>query len=142
MKSIYTLLVASLFSLVVMAQEGSQGPTDPTQASYAKFDSKLHNFGIIEYAGNGKCEFKFTNTGKEPLIIKNVKTSCGCTTPGYSKDPITPGKTGFVTAKYDTKREGNFQKNLTVIFMDNSQVTLSIKGNVKPNPNKETEKPN
>lgn len=142
MKSIYTLLLASLFSVVAIAQEGSQGPTDPTQASYSNFDSKIHNFGIIEYAGDGKCEFKFTNTGTENLIIKNVKTSCGCTTPGYSKEPIAAGKAGFVTAKYDTKREGNFQKNLTVIFMDNSQVTLSIKGNVKPNPDKETEKAN
>jgi len=134
MKSIYTIVVATLLTMVVFAQEGNKGPTDPTDASFAKFDKKINNFGIVEWDGNGKCTFSFTNTGDEPLIIKNVKTSCGCTTPGYSKDPVQPGEEGFVTAKYDTKREGPFNKTLTVIFMDNSQTNLTIKGNVKARP--------
>jgi len=132
MKSIYSLLLASLFSFVVLAQEGAKGPTDPTTASFANFDHKIHNFGILEYDGDGKCKFSFTNTGKEPLIIKNVKTSCGCTTPSYSKEPVQPGQEGYVTARYDTKRTGTFHKTLTVIFMDDSQIVLTIKGTVKP----------
>jgi hypothetical protein len=134
MKTIYTLIFASLFSFAALAQDGAKGPTDPTQASFSKFDHKIHNFGIVEYAGDGTCKFNFSNTGKEPLIIKNVKTSCGCTTPNYSKEPVQPNGEGFVTAKYDTKRVGGFQKTLTVIFMDDSQVSLTIKGNVKPQP--------
>jgi hypothetical protein len=134
MKSIYTLILATFFAGAVFAQEGAKGPTDPTDASFSKFDHKIHNFGIVEYSGDGTCKFVFTNTGNNPLIIKNVKTSCGCTTPNYSKDPVQPGDEGFVTAKYDTKRVGTFHKTLTVIFMDNSQVTLTIKGNVKPQP--------
>lgn len=134
MKSIYTIVIASLIALAVTAQEGAKGPTDPTDASFAEFDKKVHNFGILEWEGDGKCTFTFTNTGNEPLILKNVKTSCGCTTPGYSKEPIQPGEEGFITAKYDTKREGPFTKSLTVIFMDNSQTNLTIKGTVKPRP--------
>lgn len=125
-------MLAGLFTFVVYAQEGAKSPTDPTDASYAKFDKQIHNFGILDYDGDGKCKFAFTNTGKETLIIKNVKTSCGCTTPSYSKEPVQPNEQGYVTAKYDTKRQGPFHKTLTVIFMDDSQIVLTIKGTVKP----------
>ncbi|MBI3141667.1 MAG: DUF1573 domain-containing protein [Bacteroidetes bacterium] len=130
------LLLASAFA---WAQEGEKSLTDPTEASYSDFDHKIHNFGIVEYAGDGKCTFNFKNTGTTPLVIKNVKTSCGCTTPGYSKEPVQPGGSGFVTAKYDTNREGTFHKTLTVVFMDDSQVVLTIKGTVKPKPATTTE---
>lgn len=132
MKQIYALFLGVIISFASVAQEGKAGKTEPTQASYAAFEKKINNFGIIEYAGDGTCKFKFTNTGDKNLIIKNVRTSCGCTTPGYSKEPVAPGEDGFVTAKYDTKRVGGFHKTLTVIFMDDSQVSLTIKGNVKP----------
>ena len=129
------LLAFCLFAIVPVAQaQENTTPKEPTEASYAKFDHTVHNFGIVEYNGDGTCEFKFTNTGDKTIVIKNVRTSCGCTTPDYSKDPIPPGETGVVKAKYDTKREGQFTKSLTVYFMDDSQKRLTIKGNVKPKP--------
>lgn len=134
MKRLILLSLVSLFALSTYAQEGNGGDAEPTKASFAKFDKKIHNFGILEYNGDGTCSFTFTNTSDETMFIKNVRTSCGCTTPDYTKEPVAPGETGVVKAKYDTKRVGTFHKTVTVIFMDDSQVRLTIKGNVKPKP--------
>ncbi|HNF48950.1 MAG TPA: DUF1573 domain-containing protein, partial [Chitinophagales bacterium] len=77
-------------------------------------------------------EFEFTNVGKEPLIIENVKASCGCTTPGWTKEPVMPGKKGMVSAQYNMAREGNFTKTITVTTKDGETITLYIKGNAVP----------
>lgn len=130
MKNLILAVFLGLTSTFAWAQ--TEAEKTPTEASFAKFDKTLNNFGIIEHHGDGTCTFTFTNTGKQALIVKNVSTSCGCTTPDYSKEPVAPGKKGFIKAKYDTNRVGPFEKTLTVIFMDDSQVRLTIKGNVKP----------
>jgi hypothetical protein len=98
------------------------------------FESETIDFGTIEYDANGNREFKFKNTGKEPLIITSVVKSCGCTTPEEpSKEPIKPGGTGVIRFHYDTKRVGAFEKTLTV--NSNGSVPskiLHFKGNVLP----------
>ena len=101
------------------------------------FNENVHDFGTIkESDGKATCSFEFTNTGSEPLIINNVKTSCGCTTPGWSKEPILPGKKGFVKATYYPRnRPGRFNKSITVYSnAPQSTKVLRIKGNVTPRP--------
>jgi len=39
------------------------------------FDKMVHDYGTLAYGSDGNCEFKFTNTGKEPLILHTVKAS-------------------------------------------------------------------
>lgn len=128
------LLLASLalfaFSGTAFAQQGQT----IEQNSTAKWDHKVHNFGSIEYDSDGNCIFAFKNEGDKPLIISKVNTSCGCTTPSYSKEPIQPGQSGEVKAHYDTKRVGSFHKTLTVVFTDGTQTSLTIKGVVGPKP--------
>ncbi len=91
------------------------------------------NYGTIDNASNGVREFKFTNTGKAPLLITNAKGSCGCTVPTYPKDNIAPGESSIIKVKYDTKRVGNFTKyvTLTTNDVDNPVIRLKIFGNVK-----------
>jgi len=73
--------------------------------------------------------FTFTNTGNAPLIISEVKTSCGCTVPTYSKEAIMPGKDGEIKISYDTKKVGSFTKTITVLSNANQErKTLKIKG--------------
>lgn len=60
-------------------------------------------------------EFRFVNTGDQPLVISNVRASCGCTTPFYTKAPVLPGKEGVITASYNSaNRPGVFHKSITV----------------------------
>ena len=57
------------------------------------FPQELHDYGTIKQGADGGCEFKFKNTGKEPLIISNAMGSCGCTVPTWPKEPIMKGET-------------------------------------------------
>jgi hypothetical protein len=99
-----------------------------------QFSEEKHDFGNVKET-NGPVShiFTFKNTGNAPLFIQNVETSCGCTSPEYSKEPIQPGKSGIVKATFDPAGRPNyFDKNLTVISnAENNRVVLNIKGNVE-----------
>jgi len=98
------------------------------------FKSEIHDFGVLEEGPEATHEFVFKNTGKEPIVIQQVKASCGCTTPSWSKEPILPGKTGTISAAYATKgRPHPFSKTITVVSNAGTKV-LTIKGNVEAAP--------
>ncbi len=102
-----------------------------------ELEATTHDFGRIEEAnGPVKHTFNFTNTGSEPLVIAGVKASCGCTTPFWTKEPIAPGESGKIEAKFDPKnRPGGFSKSLTVTSNSQPNITmLYIKGYVEPQP--------
>ncbi|MHB8136100.1 MAG: DUF1573 domain-containing protein, partial [Anaerolineaceae bacterium] len=97
------------------------------------FEKIVHDYGTIAQGADGNCEFKFTNTAKTPLILSNVKASCGCTVPEWPKEPIAPGKSSSIKVKYNTATVGAFNKSITVSSNAlNGTVMLQIKGNVTP----------
>ncbi len=99
------------------------------------FDNVIHDFGDVKEDGGSKTyEFKFKNNGGQPLVIHDVKASCGCTTPQWTRKPIPPGGTGFVKAIFDPRnRPGNFNKTITVTSnAQNPTVILRINGKVLP----------
>ena len=128
MKRIYGTL--TLFILATVLQTAiAQSFAD---ISFEKMD---YNFGKIkEEAGPANYDFKFTNSGKIPLIIQAVEASCGCTTPQWSKEPILPGKTGFIKVSYNPdRRPGVFTKSITVnANVQKSPYVLTITGEVVP----------
>lgn len=98
------------------------------------FEKTEHNFGsFMEAAGVQTTTFKFKNTGTVPLILNNVRASCGCTTPKWTRDPIAPNGSGEITVSYDPKnRPGAFTKSITVgSNAENSTVNLTITGQVE-----------
>ena len=99
------------------------------------FQNTVHNFGNIKETG-GKVEFtfKFKNMGSEPIAINGVNSSCGCTTPMWSKEPVPPGGTGYVKTVFDPiHRPGKFHKTVTVKSnAENSPIVLQINGEVTP----------
>jgi hypothetical protein len=97
-----------------------------------EFDKLEHDYGTIDQGANGATEFRFTNTGTEPLIISNAKGSCGCTVPEWPKEPIAPGASSSIKVKYDTKRVGPISKTVTITSnaVDNGNTLLKIKGTV------------
>ena len=99
-----------------------------------KFKAEKHDFGKIVEGTQAPYSFEFTNTGKTPVVISNVQPSCGCTTPEWTREPIMPGKTGKVTASYNSAgRPGNFNKTITVVNNGEvSQIILTILGSVVP----------
>ncbi len=98
------------------------------------FEETNHNFGsFMEAAGVQSTTFKFKNTGTAPLILNNVKASCGCTTPKYTRDPIAPNGSGEIMVSYNpANRPGVFTKTVTVTSnAENSTVVLTISGSVE-----------
>ena len=129
------ILSIGLFVCVAIganAQEtATPNPVNPNAPKF-KFETEVVDYGTIEHNANGDREFKFTNVGKEPLIISNAVGSCGCTTPQWPKEPIAPGAKGTITVKYDTKKVGAINKSVTITSnaVNEPSKTIRIKGNV------------
>lgn len=79
------------------------------------FETTKHDFGKITEGEEVAFEFRFTNTGEAPLIISEVKASCGCTTPNWPKGIIKPGASDVIKVAYDSRgRPGEFSKGVVV----------------------------
>lgn len=140
MKTLAVLVMVGVWGAIctLRAQESVVPSTDPN-APDIKFETEVIDYGVIPYDSDGLREFKFKNVGKSPLTITNVQGECGCTAttidgkPGWPQEPILPGKGGSIKIKYDTKRIGRFEKNITVTSNAKYPVMkLKIKGEVKP----------
>ena len=96
-----------------------------------EFDTEVIDYGEIEANSDGNRVFTFKNVGKSPLIISQVKGSCGCTVPTKPDKPIMPGETGEIKVKYATNRIGPFSKTVTITSnaYEDTKV-LRIKGRV------------
>jgi len=103
------------------------------QVKPLQFMKDTHDFGAIDQTGGPAVyQFDYTNVSDRPVKILNVRPSCGCTTPDWTREAIAPGKTGFVQASFDPKgRPGFFNKSLTITTdFDSNPIILQIKGNV------------
>ncbi len=96
------------------------------------FDKTEHDFGRVIAGELVKYNFKFTNTGKEDLILSKVSSSCGCTVPSYTTEPVEPGEEGEIEVVFNSAgRKGIQRKSITVLSNASSNKTiLKIKANV------------
>ena len=96
-----------------------------------KFDKTTCDLGKFAAKKVQHCEFVFTNTGNEPLVIQQAYGSCGCTVPTAPQDPIKPGEKGVIKVQYNGKGKfpGAFKKPITVRSnASNAIVRLYIQG--------------
>lgn len=94
-----------------------------------KFKKELINYGKVAQNSNGKRVFEFTNIGKSPLIIKEIKTSCDCAIPKKPERPIMPGEKAQIEVSYDTSKLGGFSKQITIFSNAKKQIKqIRIKG--------------
>lgn len=95
------------------------------------FKAETVDYGSIAKGSDGIRVFEFTNTGDAPLIISDVKSSCGCTVPKKPDGPIAPGASSQIQVKYDTNRVGPIRKTVTVYSNADEPIkALKIKGEV------------
>ena len=121
MKKLIVVLFLVMMSLGLYAQD--------KKVAKIEFKTEIIDYGTIEKGADGVRVFEFTNTGNAPLIISNVKSTCGCTVPKKPKEPIMPGETGEIEVKYDTNRVNPIRKTSTVISnAERPTVALKIKG--------------
>jgi len=128
-----TVLIIQLILLIAVSCSEKKGNKAGRKAARIEFSEAQHDFGEIKFSGDGSYDFIFTNTGKSPLILDNVRSTCGCTVPEWTKKPVAPSDTGTIRVIYDTHRVGVFSKALTVYSnAANSPLRIFIKGTVLP----------
>ncbi|CAM3950337.1 DUF1573 domain-containing protein [Flavobacterium cucumis] len=120
-------LLVYLTVFVGMASFAQTGPK-------IEFKEETINYGEVEKGkDDGIRIFEFTNTGDAPLLIKNAKSTCGCTVPEWSKEPIAPGGKGKIKVQYNMN-PGPISKTITIesnaVNKPNGMIPLRIKGTV------------
>lgn len=135
-KVLVILMLCGGFTTMVKAQE-----TVKTEVKAKKkkepitFKTLTIERNNIPFGSDETFTFTFKNTGKEPIIISNVQTSCGCTTAKKPEAPVAPKKSADISVKYDTKRVGQFTKTITITSNVSEPIVLTIKGTVLPQEN-------
>ena len=139
MKRIFAIIVLSILCTVSLnaqsffsSAEGSTttiSPESQVEAGAATFATTAHNFGTVKAGEALSFTFDLENTGEGSLTIENVKPSCSCTVPEYSKEAIEAGEAGYVKALFTPKRPGVFTKTVSVHFNNgDAPIVLTIKG--------------
>jgi len=121
----------SFIALSVSAQPGKKIFTIEAEGQPSiKFEEMVHDFGTIVEGTQATYEFTYTNTGKTPLIITDVKPPCSCTIPEWSKDPLQPGKSSKIKVTFDSKaKSGSFTKTIEVKHNgESARDYITIKG--------------
>jgi hypothetical protein len=103
------------------------------EAPAFNFEENIHDFGKLVDGEVVTYKFKFTNTGKTPLLISSATASCGCTVPSYPKEPIAPGAEGSIDVQFNSSgKVGVFNKDVTIVANTiPNQTILAIKGEVE-----------
>lgn len=109
----------------------NQRLTDSTLTTI-DFAEEIFNFGDIYEGEKASHDFKFKNTGKNPLIIRSAKASCGCTVPSYPKEPILPGQEGIINVVFNSEGKGGQQHKSVHVTANTipNYASIEIKANV------------
>ncbi len=138
MLRISTLVLAFFYAGMLM----SCNSKEKRQQEHEEINSKLpvitlleeaeYDFGTVREGDIVEQRFNFRNEGSLPLVISNVTASCGCTTPEWPRDPVSPGKEGSILVKFNTKgKPGSQVKTISVYANTNPPVVeLKLKGQV------------
>ncbi|WP_432412788.1 DUF1573 domain-containing protein [Rasiella sp. SM2506] len=122
----FLFVVTAPLSYAQMARENI-----PAAIGIIDFKTETVAYGTIAQNSDGQRTITFKNTGDAPLLITDVKSSCGCTVPSYSKTPVMPNESGKITVKYNTSKIGAFNKTITVLSNASAaSKQIKIKGEV------------
>jgi uncharacterized protein DUF1573 len=112
------ILAVSMLMACHSNQNGNLSANSTTSTADApkmQFEKDMHDFGKIHVGDKVTYDFKFTNTGKSPLIISDAVASCGCTKPEWPKTPVKPGESSSVKVTFDSKGKMGLQDKQIVI---------------------------
>ena len=109
-------------------------PTDSENVAEMSFNEPKFDFGIVDEGEIVKHTYNFTNTGKEPLVITNAKSTCGCTVPVWPKEPVAVGESGTIEVSFNTKGKRNKQQKPVTITANTfpAQTVVYLSGEVTP----------
>lgn len=108
-------------------------PTDTNQLARIVYEEHEFDFGEAKEGDIVKHVFKFTNVGKVPLTILKARSSCGCTVPEWPEEPIAPGASGEIVAKFNTDGKIGHQAKKIYVTANTypNETEVVVKGVVK-----------
>src|ERR1700760_2679302 len=120
MKKLFLALMAVSTLMVACNNSNQATAANATTATAGnapvmKFEFDTHDFGKIKQGDKVTYEFKFTNTGKSPLIISNATATCGCTTPEWPRNPLQPGEGGKIRVTFNSAGKSGLQDKLITV---------------------------
>ena len=120
---------ATLVTADDRASEAQSKPLTTVALSESSFE-----FGKIKKGDHKEHTYEITNTGKNPLIISQVKPGCGCTVPDYTKDPIMPGKKGKITLKFDSSNFDGLVSKQAEIYanVEKAPMVITFTADIQP----------
>lgn len=128
-KSFASIWMSFLFLCCISVMNAQSSAT--SDQGVLAFDQEVIDYGTVAYKSDGTRTFTFKNTGKSPVVIADIKTSCGCTIATKPTKAIMPGESSEITVKYATNKVGPFSKSITVISnAKEGRKVLKIKGKV------------
>lgn len=119
---------------VPMTIDADGSEMDSSKFTTVQWIDSLVDFGTIKDGEKANINFRFKNTGDQPLIVQNVVAGCGCTVPEYTKEPVMPGGEGFIKAVFNSVGQPpTVHKSVNVVMNTKGQqnYTLSFIGEVK-----------
>lgn len=138
-KALVLALSLACAGFSAQAQTASASAAKPANAQakpagpQIQFDEMKYDFGSAKQGEVVKHVFKFKNIGTQPLVISNIGVSCGCTTPDWTREPVMPGKTGMITAKFNSAGKMGMQNKVLTIESNSvgGNAMVSLVGDVK-----------
>jgi len=95
------------------------------------FDSQKYDFGSIKMCKIISHTFHYKNVGRSAFFINDIKTSCGCTVPHWSKEPIKPNGNGSIRIDFINPSYGEFHKcSMVLCNINGRHLYLIIKGKI------------
>ena len=112
----------------------AQGPVDTVNVAKMSFEETTFNFGEATEGEVVEHTYTFTNTGKVPLVISDARSTCGCTVPEWSRDPVEPGGKGSVSVKFSTSNKSREQRKPVTITANTypASTVVYLEGFVRP----------
>ncbi|MET4109103.1 DUF1573 domain-containing protein [Hymenobacter sp. UYP22] len=135
-KALLLALSLSVMGLAAQAQTAAVKPAN-AQTKVAgpqiQFEEMKYDFGSIKTGDVVEHTFKFKNVGTQPLIISNIGVSCGCTTPEWTREPVMPGKSGTITAKFNSAGKFGMQNKVLTVESNSAagNAMVALVGDVK-----------
>ena len=132
-KTLLLALSLTAAAYTAQAQAMKSAAAGPVAGPAITFEEVKYDFGSVAQGGMVDHTFKFKNTGNAPLVISNIGVSCGCTTPEWTKAPVMPGKTGSITAHFNSTGKIGMQNKVLTIESNAAagSTTVALVGEVK-----------
>lgn len=135
MKNLVAVLIIAYvgFGAISCSNKGKSEESDDIKSKIpviAFVDSTLYNFGEVKEGEVVEKKFRFKNNGEFPLIINNITSSCGCTTPEWPREPIAPKEESSILVRFNTKGKMGPQMKTITVYANTTPATneLNIQG--------------